>query len=217
MPRLIGVLTIAGALLLVPGAGASGLEHGGCRPGQAPQFRPEFGPLKERLGAAMGDPVGCEAAVPATGDLAQRTTTGLAYRLARTGAPAFSDGRAFWALTAGGLEAWAGNWHAGSVPPSMAAAPDLEVDPPDPAPTEPLVSAEVVTIVEVLDPARGALVVRRGAGLYRIEAGADCAPPGRVAGQVVAVLSPAAFAGDGSRVAWLGGGGDCAIAAGREL
>jgi len=72
----------------------------GCAPGQSPQFVFGFAVLRERVGPVMGDPTTCEYADPnGTGDVLQKTTTGLAFWRKSTNTPTFTTGVGHFALT----------------------------------------------------------------------------------------------------------------------
>ena len=79
-----------------------------CQAGQGPAFLQGFGTLKAELGGAMGEPVECEHADPDSGDVLQRTTTGLAYYRPALNLPMFTNGVEHWALTPRGLLYWQG-------------------------------------------------------------------------------------------------------------
>lgn len=89
-----------------------------CPPGQPPVFVLGFADLKLRLGVLMGEPVECEHWDPQTGDTLQRTTTGLAYFRAQTGAVTFTNGSEHWALLGNQLL----YWQTGSVDPPLPTA-----------------------------------------------------------------------------------------------
>lgn len=86
-----------------------------CQPGQTPRFQLGLAQLKDRLGDTMGEPLECDHEDPASGDLLQQTTTGLAFYRPRTNTPTFSTGVETWALSprGRGLLLWTG----GSVNP----------------------------------------------------------------------------------------------------
>jgi hypothetical protein len=79
-----------------------------CDPKQ-PRFRGSLAALKARLGAAMGEPVGCERQVDAEGNTEQLTSTGLAYYRRRLNVAAFTTGWEHWALADNQLLQWAGS------------------------------------------------------------------------------------------------------------
>lgn len=87
--------------LLVP---AARVEAEGC------PYQAGFAALKAAVGDPMGDPVTCEYPDPSgTGDVEQRTTTGLAFWRKSTNTPTFTNGSEHWGLTASGLVTWAGS------------------------------------------------------------------------------------------------------------
>lgn len=81
-----------------------------CPPGQAPAFVAGFAALKAQVGSAMGEPVTCEFPDSnGTGDVHQRTSTGLAFWRKSTNTPTFTDGYRHWGLAPAGLVAWTGS------------------------------------------------------------------------------------------------------------
>jgi hypothetical protein len=81
----------------------------GCAAGQTPSLVFGFADLKTRLGEAMGDPLTCEFPDPnGTGDVHQRTTTGLAFWRKSTNTPTFTNGWDHWGLLQGQLVHWTG-------------------------------------------------------------------------------------------------------------
>ena len=217
MRRRIGLLALIGALLIAPGQGAWAFERSPCLPGQAPQLAPGFAALKAQLGASMGEPADCEQLNHGTGDAVQRTTTGFAYQRKGAGPPTFTNGREFWALTAGGIERWTGNAHTSYDPPRATATPTREPDDAFAPRREPSWSAEAVTLVEALDRAGDALIVSRQGTLYRVETSDSC--PGAVGtvGKSVFVLSAGPFAGPGARLIPTLGGSECLLASSHPL
>ena len=108
------------------------VAHGGaqpqtfCPPGESPRFVFGFANLKEYIGEPMGDAVTCEFPDPnGTGDVHQRTSTGLAFWRKSTNAPAFTTGWEHWGQTPTGWAYWTGsNIDPPSVlPPLTASAP----------------------------------------------------------------------------------------------
>jgi hypothetical protein len=101
----MGALAILCSTVVLPGLGTWLQVRSYCHTGPEPQFRFGFGfaALHDRLGTTMGEPVECEHTDPATGDLLQWTTTGLAYQRKGTNTPAFTDGRQRWILTPRGV------------------------------------------------------------------------------------------------------------------
>jgi hypothetical protein len=79
-----------------------------------PVFGYGFDQLKARIGALMGDPVECAYPDLQTGDLIQRTTTGLATHPARANnltadLTTFTDGWRHWMMTPDGAIYWEGD------------------------------------------------------------------------------------------------------------
>jgi hypothetical protein len=129
--QIIGLVGIVGSILVVSGAGTWAQVQSYCSPSQTPQARFGFGfaALRDRLGAAMGEPVECEHTNPETGDVLQATTTGVAYQRKGTNTPAFTDGHASWALTWQGLVSTSGVAQDPSpAQPSTGLAPSQELD-----------------------------------------------------------------------------------------
>ncbi len=112
-PRPAGLLAAlvgaAGLALMASSAGAQSYPAPYCQPGQAPRFVLGFAELKEQLGATMGEPLECEHADPQTGDVSQRTSTGMAFYDAVSGTRTFTAGYRHWSLTADGLSYWDGS------------------------------------------------------------------------------------------------------------
>jgi len=79
-----------------------------CGPGDVPAFAFGFAALSDLLGQRMGRPLECEHPDIATGDLFQKTTTGLAVYRWCTNLPMFVSGAEHWALTADGPLYWTG-------------------------------------------------------------------------------------------------------------
>jgi len=79
-----------------------------CPPGQTPALGARFTPLAALLVDTIGQPVECEHAELATGDIHQLSTAGLLYYRASTGSASFTDGFAHWALAGGNLAIWLG-------------------------------------------------------------------------------------------------------------
>ncbi|MBV8718810.1 MAG: hypothetical protein JO318_03645 [Chloroflexi bacterium] len=117
MPRALLALTLIVVLVLVPTPVALAQTAEGCQPGEAPHFTFGFAMLKDQVGEDMGDPVTCEFSDPnGTGDVHQRTTTGLAFWRKSTNTPTFTDGFNHWAQTPQGWITWTG----ASVDPPLA-------------------------------------------------------------------------------------------------
>jgi hypothetical protein len=79
-----------------------------CGPGDVPAFAFGFAALSDLLGQRMGRPLECEHPDIATGDLLQKTTTGLAVYRWCTNTPVFASGAEYWALTVNGPLHWTG-------------------------------------------------------------------------------------------------------------
>jgi hypothetical protein len=108
MRRLLATAALLDALL-APGAATAQTEPVPfCPAGQTPEFTMGFKALYDRLFFEMGEPVECEHLDPASGDVVQRTTTGVAVYRPATNTPSFVSGTRHWALTARGLLFWDG-------------------------------------------------------------------------------------------------------------
>ena len=106
-------------LVVVPAPTAAAQTAQGCQAGEVPHFTFGFADLKAHIGGPMGDPVTCEFADPnGTGDVHQRTTTGLAFWRKSTNTPTFTNGFDHWAETPQGWVTWTG----ASVDPPLATA-----------------------------------------------------------------------------------------------
>jgi hypothetical protein len=115
------VITIFAVLAPAEIAGAQSDTH--CPAGEAPNFSAGFAALKALVGDVMGNAITCEFPDPnGTGDVQQRTTTGLAYWRKSTNTPTFTNGSNHWAETPDGFVTWAG---ASADPPQ--AFPDVLV------------------------------------------------------------------------------------------
>jgi hypothetical protein len=79
-----------------------------CAP-DAPRFVQGFAELQRQVGDPMGNPLRCEHPDPASGDMVQETSTGLAYYRRGTNVAAFTNGWQHWALTERGLVSWNGD------------------------------------------------------------------------------------------------------------
>jgi hypothetical protein len=124
------LLRLALAVLLVgaPVSSAAAQSNNRCPPGQLPQFVFGFADLRARIGSAMGNAETCEFADPnGTGDVHQRTNTGLAFWRKSTNTPTFTDGYNHWTLTASGLVTWTG---ASIDPPGVTPPPGAPPAPP---------------------------------------------------------------------------------------
>ena len=100
----------------------------GCQPGEAPHFTFGFADLKAQIGDDMGTPLTCEFPDPrGTGDVHQRTTTGLAFWRKSTNTPTFTDGFDHWAETPNGWVTWTG----ASVDPPVSAPTSAQAAWPD--------------------------------------------------------------------------------------
>ncbi|MGI9147729.1 MAG: hypothetical protein ACR2IK_14450 [Chloroflexota bacterium] len=85
-----------------------------------------FADLRAQIGDPMGDPVTCEFSDPSgTGDIHQRTTTGLAFWRKSTNTPTFTNGFDHWAQTPMGRVTWTG----ASVDPPAQANPNADAYP----------------------------------------------------------------------------------------
>jgi hypothetical protein len=125
MARVFMAGVLVAVLVLVPAQSVAAQTAQGCQSGQTPQFTFGFADLKGQIGDAMGDPVTCEFADPkGTGDIQQRTTTGLAFWRKSTNTPTFTDGFDHWAQTPDGWVTWTG---ASVDPPTANAYPDSVV------------------------------------------------------------------------------------------
>ena len=217
MRRRIGMLALIGALLIAPGQDTWAFERSPCQPEQVPQLLPGFAALKAQLGSTMGEPAECEHINSGTGDTVQRTTTGFAFQRRGSGPPTFTNGREFWALTAGGIEHWKGNGHTSFDPPGAATTPSPEPD----AELAPLAgtywSAEAVTIVDAPDRAGNAVIVSRQGSLYRVETSGGRPGASGTVGKTVFVLSAGPFGGPGARLIPTLGGSECLVASSRPL
>ncbi len=122
MQRVVVAAAIVVSLILVPSESVAAQTAQGCQPGQTPQFTFGFAELKAQIGDAMGDPVTCEFPDPnGTGDIQQRTTTGLGFWRKSTNTPTFTNGFEHWAQTPDGWVSWTG---ASIDPPLANAYPD---------------------------------------------------------------------------------------------
>jgi hypothetical protein len=72
-------------------------------------FADEFASLSQATGDVMGQPLGCAHADPATGDVLQATSTGLAVYRPGSHDAMFTDGYRHWALGTQGLVTWEGD------------------------------------------------------------------------------------------------------------
>jgi hypothetical protein len=124
MSRALIASLLITTLALFPSASVSAQTAEGCQPGEAPHFTFGFADLHAQIGDAMGDPVTCEFSDPnGTGDVHQRTTTGLAFWRKTTNTPTFTNGFEHWANTPNGWVTWTGAsvdppGTAGGQPPS---------------------------------------------------------------------------------------------------
>jgi hypothetical protein len=117
MLRALFACTLATLLVLAPAPLALAQTAQGCQVGESPHFTFGFAALKEQVGDAMGDPITCEFSDPnGTGDIQQRTTTGLAFWRKSTNTPTFTDGFDHWAQTPQGWVTWTG----ASIDPPLA-------------------------------------------------------------------------------------------------
>src|ERR1043166_3829757 len=119
MPRVFLAGVLIAILALVPAPVAAQTAQG-CQPGEAPHYTFGFADLKAQIGDPMGDPLTCEFSDPnGTGDVHQRTSTGLAFWRKSTNTPTFTNGFDHWAQTPGGWVTWTG---ASVDPPNVAQA-----------------------------------------------------------------------------------------------
>jgi hypothetical protein len=108
MTRLLALVALVATLVIAPSQAAA-LQDTNCVPGQTPTFVFGFADLKAQIGAAMGEPTTCEFADPnGTGDVHQRTTTGLAFWRKSTNTPTFTNGFDHWAHSPAGWVTWTG-------------------------------------------------------------------------------------------------------------
>jgi hypothetical protein len=126
MPRSLVAGVMVATLVLAPTQTVFAQSAQGCQGGQTPQFTFGFADLKAQLGETMGDPLTCAFTDPTgSGDIEQRTTTGLAFWRRSTNTPTFTDGFNHWAETPDG---WV-NWTGASVDPPVANTyPDVLVE-----------------------------------------------------------------------------------------
>jgi hypothetical protein len=118
MSRAVIASFLVAALALFPASSVAAQTAQGCQPGEVPHFTFGFADLKAEIGDAMGDPVTCEFSDPTgTGDVHQRTTTGLAFWRNSTNTPTFTNGFDHWANTPDGWVTWTG----ASVDPPISA------------------------------------------------------------------------------------------------
>ena len=102
-------LVVTTFTILAPAQIASAQSDTHCAAGEAPNFSAGFAALKARVGDVMGTADTCEFPDPnGTGDVQQRTTTGLAYWRKSTNTPTFTNGSNHWAETPNGFVTWAG-------------------------------------------------------------------------------------------------------------
>jgi hypothetical protein len=121
MSRAVVTTILIAVVALFPAQATAAQTAQGCQAGEAPHFLFGFADLKMQVGAAMGEPVTCEFSDPnGTGDVHQRTTTGLAFWRKSTNTPTFTNGFDHWANTPGGWVTWTG---ASVDPPATAGAP----------------------------------------------------------------------------------------------
>jgi hypothetical protein len=110
MSRAVIASVLIAALALLPSQALAAQTAAGCQPGEAPRFTFGFADLKTQLGSTMGDPLTCEFSDPdGTGDVHQRTTTGLAFWRKVSNTPTFTNGFEHWANTPAGWVTWTGS------------------------------------------------------------------------------------------------------------
>jgi hypothetical protein len=215
MRRFVGSLMLIWILVITPQSGASAQMAPYCQPDQAPQFRLGLARLKAHVGPEMGEPIECEHADPQSGDVLQRTTTGLAIHFGTSDMPTFTTGYDHWALTPGGVAHWTG-WHTGMTPPGNV-IPTAVSTSELPPPAASLPSVEAVTVVDVSQAAHGALIISHHGSLYQLETSADCLGTLPTVGQTMFTRSPEAFAVPGSDMILSVGGPACPILASHRL
>lgn len=124
------ILVLALALLVLPSVSYAQLATTRCPAGAAPTFNFGFAELRGRVGDAVGEATTCEFADPnGSGDVHQRTSTGLAFWRKSTNTPTFTNGYDHWGLLAGELVYWVGDRidPPGVIPPSLPATPTATV------------------------------------------------------------------------------------------
>ncbi len=89
--------------------GAIPAAHLLCTTTQPVTFADEFASLSQAIGDNIGQPLECAHADPATGDVLQTTSTGLAVYRVGSHVAMFTDGYRHWALGRQGLVTWEGN------------------------------------------------------------------------------------------------------------
>jgi hypothetical protein len=104
------VLLAGAALVGILGGAKAGAAQGvaDCQSDQALSFDARLVPLSQQLGGFMGSPTECPHVDESSGDTLQETTTGLAYVVAGSDTPVFTDGHDHVALTRQGLIGWDG-------------------------------------------------------------------------------------------------------------
>ena len=107
--RIFGAFLALTLLLAQPAPAALAQTAPYCSPETSPQFTHGFAALKAALGPVMGEPIECEHNDGESGDILQKTTTGLAFWRKSTNTPTFTDGHRHWALTTQGVVAWEGS------------------------------------------------------------------------------------------------------------
>src|SRR5260370_14965293 len=111
MKVLTAPIWIVFVVSLIFGGPAASLAGGFpfCAGGSAPQLAHLFQRLAAELGDRIGQPAECEHPEAATGDVQQRTSTGLLYWRKTTNTQTFNDGAAHWALRGTQLLQWTTN------------------------------------------------------------------------------------------------------------
>ena len=125
---LVVVPMVSATLFGSPGLAAAQLAPY-CQTPAPPAFEGRLAELKGAIGAVMGDAMECAHVDNVSGDLVQRTSTGLAYVRTSTGVPTFTDGSHHWAIAPMGLVEWDG---ASPDPPGAMAPPPVPEAPPVP-------------------------------------------------------------------------------------
>jgi hypothetical protein len=102
---LVVTVLLAASAATPPFAAAQGEVP--CVAGQQLRFAGGFAALKAELADWQGEPTTCEFADPTgSGDILQRTTTGLAFWRRATNTASFTNGIDHWALVSSGLVYW---------------------------------------------------------------------------------------------------------------
>jgi hypothetical protein len=89
--------------------GATPVAASPCATMEGAAFADEFASLSRAIGDIIGQPLECARADPATGDVLQPTSTGLAIYRGGSHLAIFTDGYRHWALGSQGLVTWEGD------------------------------------------------------------------------------------------------------------